>query len=81
MTVEEALERLESFKGLESGWDSYGGYPISHVAVDRAAALVGHLFVVPACDGSVIIYLGPEQEVELCVAVDGSVRMEAQDAV
>jgi len=57
MKLQEAYDRLESFRGLTAGWDSYSGKPINTEALSKAFDLLGLLrdgwTPVPCSDGSV----------------------------
>ena len=57
MKIQEAYDRLESFRGLHADWDSYGAKPISTKALSKAFDLRSLLrdgwTPVPCSDGSV----------------------------
>lgn len=57
MNYDAAKERLESFRKLEHGWDSYGAVPIDPRAIIAAVELLvdlgGGWTPVPCSDGSV----------------------------
>jgi hypothetical protein len=72
MEIKEALDRLESFKSLKAGWDSYGGLPPSKKAIEKAESLLKGLFVCPLNNGSVSISLGDER-VNLIITNHGDV--------
>jgi len=85
-----ALEqRLEEFKQLTEGWDSYGSEAISHAAVERSIILLQDLyayfkelgktlpepFVAPIPDGRIQIeWSGDEKEVEVTVDEKGIIE-------
>ena len=76
MNTQEALDRLESFKQLEENWDSHGGSPISHIAIESAKDIIGGLFVAPYCDGSVGISFGEDELFMILIEPDGKVTIE-----
>lgn len=75
MTFVRAMERLEEFKALKQGWDSYGGKPISPVSIDWAKVLLGRLgpgwTPVPLSDGGVQLEFH-EQGVDIEIVIDES---------
>lgn len=60
MTKVELLERIESFKGLEKGWDSYDGDIVLIETIELAKSVVAILndsdewFVSPCGDGEIL---------------------------
>lgn len=72
MGIKEALEKVESFRGLKRNWDSYDGLPPSQAAIEKAKTLLSGLFVCPLCDGTISITLGGE-EITLIVNQEGDV--------
>ncbi len=82
-------QRLEEFKQLTEGWDSYGSEAISHAAVERSIILLQDLyaylkelgktlpepFVAPVPDGRIQIeWSGDEKEVEITVDEKGIIE-------
>ncbi len=61
MTVDEMLERIESFRDLEQGWDSYDASTINEYTIEFALELAPRLshnedwFVAP-CSGGEILF-------------------------
>lgn len=59
MTFIQAHERLESFRELKEGWDSYGGKPIRERSIDWAKVILfrvgqgGGWTPIPCSDGGV----------------------------
>ena len=56
--MKKALEKLDSFEGLEEGWDGYGGLPISPAAIKVAKMLLEGFFICPISDGTIGITFG-----------------------
>jgi hypothetical protein len=77
MTFAKAHETLESFYKLKEGWDSYGGKPISHRAIDWAKVLLlrlgqgGGWTPVPCSNGGIQLEFH-EQGVDIEIMIDES---------
>lgn len=51
--MDKVIARLESFKGLEPNWNSYGAPVISEKAIEAAKAFFEHANAVPTSQGGV----------------------------
>ena len=58
MTYDAAVERLDEFRSLEPGWDSYGANSITEKAIEAAEQIIRRnplllLHVCPLCTGGI----------------------------
>lgn len=68
------LARLDSFRNLEPGWDSYGAQPIDPRAIAKAQELLNSLTVVPTACGGVQVEASAEGvEIEEEIGPDGRI--------
>lgn len=68
------LARLDSFRDLAAGWDSYGAQPIDPRAIAKAQELLHSLTVVPTARGGVQIEMSDGSAVvELDISPSGMV--------
>jgi hypothetical protein len=71
MTKEEIIARLETFRKLEPGWDSYRAQPPNVAAIDNAIAFTSDLFIYVAAF---------DAKVEISPFIDGGVLVDIEAA-
>jgi len=73
-SIQDILAEIDSYADMHVNWDTYGGYPISQIAIERTKSIIqkafddtGALpwFVYPANNGTVgFIYRNGDNELE-----------------
>ncbi len=75
MTKKELKNKVEELRELEENWDSYGGYPITEISIEKAHYIIDlipvsslslNICVVPISNGSINLeWIYKDKELEL----------------
>ena len=68
-------EDLEAFRELKDNWDSYGGKPITGVALEQAKYFLD-LFIAPTSEGGILITLGDNEDIAIEIHSNGTWEVE-----
>lgn len=90
MTYEEAKAKVESFRELKRGWDSYDGLPINSKVIDYVLANLEHIiselkekeretvFIAPTSDGNIDIEVSNTETDDENIEVDVLLSIKAK---